>query len=715
MNRLITRTIKDTTAILTLDRPESSANVIDLEFFKELNEQFDWIEEQEEIRSIIFLSNKPGIFIAGADLNQFKKGLCEEEIHELISTGHQTFSRLNLLDKISVAAIHGICVGGGLELSLACDYRIASDDRATKIGLPEVNLGILPGWGGSSRLPRMIGLRKALHVILSGKQFNSSSALNIGVIDGIVKKEKLLAAALKQTKKGKHTYPLFPLENHPIITSIVEHQARKSILSKTNEHYPAPLKALKVAVKGLRGTLSESYKLEEKAFMELITDPVSMNLVNLFFLTERSKRTAIRDSSQPPQPIKNAAVIGAGVMGSGIAQWIASRKYPVMLKDIAPEAVGKGMAHIQKVLNDGVKRKTFTKVEARDVLDRVTPVCEDVPMKQQDLIIEAVIEKLDLKQKVMLDLESRCREDTVIATNTSALSISRIATVMKHPERMVGIHFFNPVHRMKLIEIIQGDKTNNQTLTTTLEFVKKIGKLPVLVKDSPGFLVNRILMPYLFEAVRLFDMGYSHHEIDKPLLKFGMPMGPLRLIDEVGVDVAQHVASDLLERLTNPFPESQLLVKMIEKKLLGKKGGHGFYHYDGKKHLDNVDLFDYRVSNEKEDADAEKLTRMMVYLMINEGARCIEESVVHSPEDVDFGMVMGTGWAPFRGGPMRYADHVGVKTIVRQMENMVTESTPHFKPCNLLIEIASKDDKFYPDQSTIAKHTPTHNSHQDAA
>ena len=716
MNNMISRTLKDQSLTLELDRPHSSANVIDFDFFDALNQELDFLECHPEIETLYISSKKKGIFIAGADLNQFKKGMSIEEIQHLIRLGHDTFSRLRKLPQVSIARIHGICVGGGLELALACDYRIASDDKSTKIGLPEVTLGILPGWGGTTRLPRMIGLRKALFMILSGKQFNSSSALRIGVIDGIVKKEKLLTASISYSQKGKKVFPLFPFENHPISTMIFEYQARKNILKKTQGHYPAPLRALQVAVKGLRGSMESSYKLEEKAFLDLISDPISMNLVNLFFLTERSKRVRIEDIETPPVKVKKVAIIGAGIMGSGIAQWISSKKFNTTLKDIHPEAVGKGMAQIQKILQSGILRKTFTAVEARDTLDRITPVSSEIPMFHQDLVIEAVVEKLDLKRQVIKDLESRTRPDTVLASNTSALSINKIAEKMEHPERMVGIHFFNPVHRMKLVEVIQGEKTSNQTLTTTLEFVKKIGKLPVLVKDSPGFLVNRILMPYLFESVRLFDQGYSIEQIDSSLLAFGMPMGPLRLIDEVGVDVAQHVASDLLKRLENPFPETQLLQKMLEGNYLGRKSGSGFYNYPRKinPNLKILDYKSYPIASEYRDSD---LTKMMVYLMVNEGARCLEESVVKGPEEVDFGMVMGTGWAPFRGGPMRYADTVGIEKIVQEMDSYCSEKTPHFKPCNLLLEMASTGKQFFPQTASVVEHTPNdgNHGHQNAA
>lgn len=708
MNNLIKRTVKHSNVTLELDRPESSANVIDMEFFEELNIHLKWLEKHPELKSLVIMSAKKGIFVAGADLNQFKKGLQMEEIKELIRAGHRTFLRLSNVPQVSVAAIHGICVGGGLELALACDYRIATDERSTKIGLPEVNLGILPGWGGTSRLPRMIGLRKALYMILSGKQLNSSSALRIGVIDGKVKQERLLAASFKVVSKGKRTYPLFPFENHPITTAMIKHQARKNILKKTRGNYPAPLLALDVAVRGLRGGLLDSFRLEEDAFLQLMDDSVSNNLVSLFFLTERAKRVQIQDVSQPPLPVNKIAVVGAGIMGSGIAQWCAAREMPTVLKDISPEAVGRGLGHINKIMNDGVKRKTFTKVEARDTLDRITPAHSNIPLCNQDLVIEAVIEKLDLKQHVIRDLEKRTHSNAVIATNTSALSIDSIANAMDRPDRLVGIHFFNPVHRMKLVEIIRGTKTSEKSLNTALNFVKKIGKLPVLVKDSPGFLVNRILMPYLFEAVRLYDSGFEVNRIDEVMMDFGMPMGPLRLIDEVGVDVANHVATDLLNRLPHPFPKTGFLDKMIAHNALGKKSGNGFYDYRGKKTLVNTGIDIYRSSGSNRTLEAKELCEMMVILMINEGARCLEESVVNSPEDVDFGMVMGTGFAPFRGGPMRYADSIGAKAVVSLLEKYRTSQTPHFMPCDLLIEMARKEEPFYPEKrSTVNNHPST--------
>ena len=689
--------------VLTFDRPDSSANIFDEATFVELNAAIDFLVSTAAaaIRGLILRSAKPKIFLAGADLIGFTKDPSPEKIEALIRVGQQTFRRIANLSIPSVAAIHGLALGGGCEVTLACDYRVASTARDTKIGLPEVQIGILPGWGGSTLLPRLIGLPKALEVILAGKQLAAIPALKAGLVDAVGPVESLLALAEKQIARGKRGAWPRHFSNLPPAAALIARQARANVLAKTGGHYPAPLKALEVVMAALRGSIEEGLALEKKAFIELATGDIARNLIGIFLLQERSKKTPLpADVSRPatpPRQIEYVTVVGAGVMGAGIAQWLAARGHAVLLKDVAAEPLALGLQSIQKLFRDAVKRRRFTAIEARAALDRIVPVIGDVPLTRSDLVIEAAVERLDLKQQIFRALEASTAPDVVLATNTSALSIDAIAGALHDPGRVVGIHFFNPVHRMQLVEIVRGDRTGALALDTALRFVKSIGKLPVLVRDRPGFLVNRILTPYLTEAGRLCQEGYGVADIDHAMERFGMPMGPLRLIDEVGLDVGRHVAADLAARLTTPQgPPVPATDEMITRKWLGKKSGKGFYLHSGKaKPALNVDLESLPGIAARRPADPKLFHDRLILPMINEAARVLDEKVVDAPEDVDFGMIMGSGWAPFRGGPLRYADFLGAKKVVETLESLAGAAGERFRPSDRLKSMAAEDRKFY--------------------
>ena len=690
----------DGIAVLTLDRQNSSANVFDVATMNELDAHLATLEARRDLKGLVLISAKARIFIAGADLNAFA-GADVSQLGAIVDLGHRVFTRLERLAIPSVAAINGVCLGGGCELALACDWRVASLDKSTKIGLPETQLGILPAWGGSVRLPRLIGLPAALAIILAGKQVAAQPALKQGLVDDVAHPEYLLAAAKKLLARGKR--PLSApkgLLNSALLRPLVALKAKKDVLAKTQGHYPAPLKALEVCRAAFGRPLAAGLALERAAFLELVQTPACRSLMSIFFLQERAKKLKAPAADEAAsRPVKNVAVVGAGVMGAGIAQWTAARGYPVVLKDVSPAMLAKGLQAAEKIFRDAAKRRVFTEAEATAGLNRITPVQADVPLTRVDLVIEAAVEQLELKQKIFRQLEARSGPHTVLATNTSALSIDAIAAGLADPSRVVGIHFFNPVHRMQLVEIVRGPRTSPATLATALTFVKAIGKLPVLVKDSPGFLVNRILLPYMVESVRLFHEGCAVRRLDRVMLDFGMPMGPLRLSDEVGLDVAQHVAVDLQRRLPKPVPINDTLEKMIAKGWLGKKSGRGFYVFPEKKGAKEEPAagLDFLQTDGKGRAQNDAtLADRMVLIMINEAARCLEEGVVDAPADVDFGMIFGTGWAPFRGGPLRHADTLGAAEIVRRLAALQLDVAPYFEPCNRLREMASTQAKFYP-------------------
>jgi 3-hydroxyacyl-CoA dehydrogenase/enoyl-CoA hydratase/3-hydroxybutyryl-CoA epimerase len=692
----------DGICVLTFDRPETSANLFDRATLLELIEHLEIIEKCNDLKGLVLDSGKSSIFIAGADIHALSQSVSPDEIRSIVKLGQAAFNRLEALNIPTVAAIHGAAVGGGDEVCRACDLRLASPDRATKIGLPETKLGILPGWGGSTRLPRLVGVPIALDIILGGKTLAAKAAWKRGMVDEIVPREKLLDVACRRIldSGGKLSRKRLPwkvrLCHLAPVTRLIARQVKKKLKQKTGGHYPALERALNVVTQGMRGSVAASLKMEEEALTELVCTDVCHHLIELFFLQERAKKLGGKAVSGH-KAVRNMTVVGAGVMGAGIAQWSSTRKVKVLLRDINAQQVGKGMAAIARLYQQGRKRRVFTDVEMQAGMDRISPSAEEVTLRNMDLVIEAAVEKMDLKKKIFQRLDDLAGPDTILATNTSALSVTELAQATRHPERVVGIHFFNPVHRMPLVEVVVGDQTSPEVEQRAVRYVQQIGKMPIVVRDRPGFLVNRILIPYMIEAGHLFEQGASVKEIDGAMLAFGMPMGPLRLIDEVGVDVSHHVVENVAGHFTDRLRVPQVLQQMQQAGWLGRKSGRGFYVHDqgGKKTQVHQGVGPFVKNKEASNVDREELSARMLLLMINEAARCLEEGVVESPADVDFGMVMGTGFAPFRGGPLRYADSMGAREIVAHMDRLVKQGETQFEPCALLRSMAAENKAFY--------------------
>ncbi len=640
-------TFSNTTAILVFDREDSAANIFDSDTLAELSERLDELASQPEVTGLLIRSAKPRIFIAGADLNELSTAR-GEKLTRLIATGQTLINRIADLPYPTVAAIHGACVGGGYELALACDWRVASDAPETKIGLPETQLGILPAWGGTTRLPELLGLQDALPVILSGKLHSAALAKRKGLVDEIVPKEHLKSHALSFLKKGKRHLTHNPITHNQAVAALTRVQAHKELLKKTRGHYPGPEAALEVAVASIGRTRAQSQQAELDAILRLASLPETAQLIRLFFLQERAKKH--RHTAAEPREIQQAAVIGAGLMGSGIAYWLSTRKIKTILQDISADALAQGVKSISGLYADATKHHVFSKTEASRGLDRIHPASGNIPLKNCDLVVEAAVEELSIKQKIFADLSARCRPDTILATNTSALPIHELSSSITNPERLVGLHFFNPVHRMQLVEVVRTESTSDETLATAVAFVRKIGKLPVVVKDSPGFLVNRILMPYLVEAASMFEQGGDPEEIDKAMLDFGMPMGPLRLLDEVGLDVAMHVAETLAAAFPDRMEVPEVVEKLLESGHTGRKGGSGFYVYDSASPAVNAEAISFQTGTEDTPEDVQQI---LSSLMSQEAKLCLKEGVAETSEDIDLAMVLGTGYPPFRGGPMQ--------------------------------------------------------------
>jgi 3-hydroxyacyl-CoA dehydrogenase/enoyl-CoA hydratase/3-hydroxybutyryl-CoA epimerase len=695
-------------AVVTFDRQNSGANIFDSPVLRELDAIVAELEKDASLKGVIFASAKNSIFIAGADINELASVKSEQELDSIIRLGQSVMTRISALKPVTVAAIHGACLGGGCELTLACDIRLASKDKATQIGLPETMLGILPAWGGCARLPRLIGLPKALDIILGGKKLAAVPAVKCGLVDDIMPREHLQRFALEWIRLGKPRRKSHALTNNAIAAGLISNKAGALAQKKTRGNYPAIPEALATVVNGLRTSIAGALDLEREAILRLAKTQACRSLIGIFFLQERSKKLGAKeiasllpapakDPESAKRPVKRTAVVGAGIMGAGIAQWFSARGSAVLLRDINAEQVNKGMASIAKVYKEAVKRHVLDAKSAKRSMSLVTPCHAEVPLRNVDLVVEAAVEKMDLKKKIFQRLDELAGDNTILATNTSALSITEIASATKHPERVLGIHFFNPVHRMQLVEIVVGRQTDAGATERVLKYVQQIGKLPVVVRDSPGFVVNRILMPYLVEAGYLFEKGEAAAAIDRAMLDFGMPMGPLRLLDEVGLDVALHVAKHLSEKFGDLMPVPALLDKMVQGGLLGKKAGKGFYLYDGKDdtRVNPAAQGFAKISDSRGESENERtLQDRMTLLMVNEAARCLEEQIAASPEDVDFAMIMGTGFAPFRGGPLRYADTLGAGKVVEAMKRL-SEKDKRFAPCLMLDSMAQAGKKFY--------------------
>jgi len=699
---LIHRKIDNGICVLTLDRPDSGANIFDAQTLNELDGHIDFVEKEGSLRGLIITSAKKSIFVAGADLKTLLQQAQSGELHGFIAEGQRIFNRVAALKIPSVAAIHGASAGGGYEVVLACDWRVASDDPATRIGLPETTLGLIPAWGGCSRLPRLIGADKAAEVIVKGKLYSAAEARQLGLVDEIVSRDGLVEAARKKLSAGKRKVDATPPSRS------AEKQRGEAPRPQTGN--TAPARALEIIHQATGSSVEESLQRELEAIVDLGQTEATQNLIRNFFLAEKYKKGV---SKSPPGKVVHAAIIGAGVMGAGIAQWLSSRGVSVILRDVSREILDRGLANVEKTYGDAVKRGLLSEEQAKQGRARI--VASTAPMELRDVqfVIEAASEKMEIKKEIFRELSMQAGPQTIVATNTSALSVSELADCTIAPERVVGLHFFNPVSRMKLVEVVLGKETSDETKEQALGFIRQIGKLPVIVRDSPGFLVNRVLFPYLLDAAELFEAGIEADKIDNALVRWGMPMGPLRLIDEIGVDVTIDIAATLEKAYGRRDHAPAVLFWLRDGQMLGRKAGRGFYKYDGKTQTLNESLGQWRRGRHGDVEGAEgpaippdwhrdprlrlneeELTDRLVFLMVNEAARCLEEEVVDSPEDADYGMILGTGFAPFRGGPLRFGEHVGLKKIADQLEALARVDEK-FTPCELLRKRARDDAKFY--------------------
>lgn len=636
---------------LYFDKKNSSANTLDRETMAELNSIVDSLANDTQHKGVIIASAKKNGFIAGADISQFGKFTDEADAINLLKKGQDIFEKIERLKMPTVAMIDGFCLGGGMELALGCRYRVAEDGQKTRLGLPEVKLGIHPAWGGSVRMPKLIGAMQGLNLVLSGHTVSGKAAAKLGFVDAAVPQRHLVTAAkyyiLKQPAPHKPTW-LQNLTNKKPFRSLLAKLMRKKLQAKLNPaHYPSPFQALDNWERvGVEGQLP--YDVEAKSGAKLFLSPTSHNLVRVFFLQERLKGLA-KESNFAPQRVH---VVGAGTMGGDIAAWCALRGMHVTLQDREPKFIAPAIKRAYKLFKEKLKENYLV----QQAMDRLVPDPAGYGIARADVIIEAIYEDLGAKQALFKSLEAQAKPNAILATNTSSIPLDEINAVMERPERLVGIHFFNPVAKMMLVEIVHGKLTDASVMDKAAAFVRKIDRLPLPVKSSPGFLVNRILMPYLLESVMLLDEGIPASVIDKAMVDFGMPMGPVALADAVGLDVCLSVANYLSKYMNTPVPPR--LIALVEQGKLGRKTGEGFYKYKNGKQIKPKDA--------AYDKPLEDISNRLVLRMIDEAFACLREGVVTDGDLVDAGMIFGTGFAPFRGGPIHYAKSKGIHELFQQ-------------------------------------------------
>ncbi len=691
---------EDGLATLTFDLPDRKANIFTRSALAELEARLTTLAARTDIACLVLTSAKPDIFIAGADVDEIADVTDPVEAEAGSRYGHRLFSAWEALPFPTVAAIRGTCLGGGTELALASTWILVSDRTDLRIGLPEIQLGILPGWGGCVRLPRRVGLLAALDLILPGRPISGAHAARIGLADALLPDADFdrrvrafaLANSGRPARRPRKSGPrALLLERNPLGRRFVLAQARKKTRIATKGRYPAPLRAIEVIATGLARGAVAGFDAEARAIGELATSPQAKGLIYLFRQMEAAKR--VGEGATLPAPVRRPAVIGAGIMGGGIAQLVADKAgLPIRVKDIQAAALATALGHAAGLFERRVRRRRLKPAEKRRKMALLQPTLEDAGLESCDFVIEAVVENLAVKQKVFADLARRVPERTILASNTSSLSIDAIGQLAAGRERVVGMHFFNPVDRMPLVEVVVGRQTGRETAAAVAAFARRLGKTPVVVRDGPGFLVNRLLAFYSAEAMWLLDEGLRVEDVDRAMLDFGMPMGPLRLADEVGLDVSAKVGQILHGAFGDRLPFPAWIDRLAGTGRLGVKSGLGIYRYDGRRER-GPDPGIYSLlglSPRRTAPDLAALAERMVLPMVNEAARCLEEGVVGSPGELDLAMVFGTGFPPFHGGLCRWADGQGLAVLAARLESLAGSVGPRFAPSEALLRFAEQ-------------------------
>lgn len=703
----------DGVALLLLDVPGEPVNTLTPGVMAELGPLLDLIEEDPAICAVVLLSGKPGGFIAGADLELVRGLATAHDGSELSRAGQTLLSRLERSSKPFVAAIDGACLGGGLEVALACHARVATRTEETRLGLPEVQLGLLPGLGGTQRLPELVGLRTALDLLLTGKRLDARRAERVGLIDESVDAPALVNAAVARAlelarargkKRGKPAARVseFVLAGNPLGRKLFFREAKKKLLEKTRGNYPAPERILAVVETGLRAGREKGFFAEATAFGELAVTPEARELINIFFATnELKKDSGVDDPSVKPVPVQKVGVLGAGLMGAGIAYVsLIPGKLSVRLKDRDAASVGRGLRIVSELLDETLKRRRVSEGERARLRSELTTSTDYSGFRDAELVIEAVFEDLALKQQVLRDVEEHGHRKAIFATNTSSIPVSEIARAARNPERVIGMHYFSPVNKMPLLEVILGEQTAPWVTATAVAVGKRQGKTVIVVRDGAGFYTSRILGPYLNEAAYILSERVPIETIDAALVEWGFPVGPLTLLDEVGIDVAAKVAKVLCDAFGERMTPPSSVQRLLADQRYGRKNQRGFYVYSGKKRepeSKKVDTSVYPLLGITPNAELPKaeIAQRCVLTLVNEAARCLDEGILRSARDGDIGAVFGLGFPPFRGGPFRYVDTVGAPEIVRRLRALASQHGARFEPAPLLVRMSEEGKTFY--------------------
>lgn len=698
-------------AVVTFDVPGEPVNTFSRQVREEFAAVFDQLDANHSVAAAIVVSGKPDHFIAGADIEEFLQWNSAAQAEAASREGHVLLDRIERARIPVVAAIHGSCAGGGLEMALACAFRIVTDHPKTLLSLPEVQLGLIPGAGGTQRLPAIVGLETALDIILTGKNVRPRKAAQIGLVHEVVHPSILLRVALERARDlgsgaikrnppaRQHGARDFFLDENPVGRSVVLKRAREKTLEKTGGHYPAPLAAIDAIAAGYQSR-ERGFAEEARLFGQMATSDVSRELTFLFFASNALKR----DPGVTPVPqliadVEKLGVLGAGFMGSGIAAIAAQSGVTVRLKDADAGRVGRGLKSAWRILSERYEKKQIGKQQLDDQMLLIGGTSDYTGFADVDCVLEAVFEDLTVKHQVIREVEQVLPYHAIVASNTSTIPIARIAEVSRRPDRVLGMHFFSPVQKMPLLEVIITPQTAPDVIAGAVALGKRMRKTVIVVNDGPGFYVNRILAPYINEAGRLLDVGVGIESIDAAMVQFGFPVGPITLLDEVGLDVAGKSGTIFHEAFGERMAPSKSLRAVVEAGRLGRKGKSGFYTYDATGSRGEVDSSVYGLlptGEHRFEVAAAEIQRRLVLALVNEAVRCLEDGVIRRPRDGDVGAVFGIGFPAFRGGPFRYVDATGAKEIVEQLEELEFRFTGRFSPVELLVQMARKGERFYP-------------------
>jgi len=706
----------DRIAVITIDCPRRSQNTLSGEVINQASHLLDELEHDAAVEGVIFASGKAGSFVAGADIEMI--GTCDtvEEATALSRTGQRIFERIADFRVPVVAAIDGTCLGGGLELALACHARVCTGADTTRLGLPEVRLGLLPGGGGTQRLPRRIGIPAALDLMLTGRTVAARKAVRLGLVDEVVPATILLDAAAARMsslhgrrgdEQRRRRAPSpgrrivdWALEDNPLGRNLVFSRARRTVHQRTHGNYPAPRRIIECVETGMAQGMQRGLEAEAKAFGELVMTAEARELIWLYFATTAMKKdTGVADPDVRPRPVERTAVLGAGFMGAEIAFVTTYRaSLPVRLKDVTADGLSRGVRHLREQVDARVHRHSLTRFQGERARNRVTPALDYSGFRGVDLVIEAVFEDLELKHRMIADIERECPERTIFASNTSSLPITEIARGASRPENVIGMHYFSPVEKMPLLEVIAHERTAPDVVATAVAVGRRQGKTPIVVNDGAGFYVNRILAPYINEALHLLGEGVSIDRVDAALVSFGFPVGPFKLLDEVGIDISAHVAPILHRAHGDRMRPTATMDRMIDAGRLGRKAGKGFYRYTGRRPGREVDDTVYKLLgvSPSNTMKVGAIVDRTVLMMLNEAVRCMDEGILRSARDGDIGAVFGIGFPPFRGGPFRYMDHRGLGDIASHLQAYRNEVGDRFTPAETLVSRARDGNRFYP-------------------